>query len=335
MVEMFDNNEGPLISVIVPVYNAEDTIERCLNSSLGGGYKNIELIVVNDGSTDSTEEIVRCVAAKDDRVVLISQENQGPGGSRDTGLANAHGDFLASCDSDDWYEPGYLAELLSWINESNADVAICRAQIPGQHSDYKRGKKWVWEGDEILYAFLGHEKINGCLWNKLIRRELFEGIRFDKSLWYGEDVLVVWRVLQRAHRVVRVEEPLYNFYVHEGSMCAKPMNEKRLYASFKVMNGIVASCEGTRLELRAKQLRYGWLFADLRLMMKDGYRDTEYEKRIQCYLREGGLGMLMTVSPKAHQAYALLCITSLPLARLVYRMAGKLSRRPSLAKLRN
>lgn len=98
---------------------------------------------------------------------------------------------------------------------------MCRSQIPGKIIDYNPFEVQVWDKDGAIDAFLEHKKLNGVLWNKLIRRELFDGIEFDKTLWYWEDLAVVWKIMKRVNRVVRFNEAKYNFYVHPESMCAK------------------------------------------------------------------------------------------------------------------
>lgn len=118
-----------LISVIIPAYNAEKTIYKCLRSIMGGGYFNIEVIVINDGSTDRTEEIVKNITKDDRRVRLITQTNAGVAEARNTGLRNAKGKYIAWCDADDWVESTWLEDLHRYLTEYEADIAVCRCQI--------------------------------------------------------------------------------------------------------------------------------------------------------------------------------------------------------------
>lgn len=317
--------EKEKISVIIPAYNAENTIERCILSVIGGGYTNIEVIVVNNGSTDDTEKIVKKLADKDNRILLVSQKNQGPAGSRDTGLKIATGDYIAWCDSDDWYEPDCLETLYKYLKDYNADISVCRSQIPGKPAEYDSSVIQCWNRDEAIDVFLEHKLLNGVLWNKLIKKELFDGIDFDKSLWYWEDLQVVWRLLKRAKRVVRFNQAKYNFYVHPESMCAKAYTEKRAYASLKVWNEIVEDCmnpEFCKHLEKAKIRRYVWLFGDLRLMLKDGYKKDEDIKAIQKIMRDTGLRGLKSIHG-IQKIFALIAMWNISAASAVLKIAGR------------
>ena len=291
----------------------------------GGGYTNIEVIVVNDGSTDDTEKIVKKLADKDNRILLVSQKNQGPAGSRDTGLKIATGDYIAWCDSDDWYEPDCLETLYKYLKDYNADISVCRSQIPGKPAEYDSSVIQCWNRDEAIDVFLEHKLLNGVLWNKLIKKELFDGIDFDKSLWYWEDLQVVWRLLKRAKRVVRFNQAKYNFYVHPESMCAKAYTEKRAYASLKVWNEIVEDCMKPELCKhleKAKIRRYAWLFGELRLILKDGYKKDEDIKAIQKIMRDTGLRGLKSIHGIL-KIFALIAMWNISAASAVLKIAGR------------
>lgn len=199
-----------LISVIIPAYNAEQTIERCLNSILGGYYKEIEVIVVNDGSVDSTAHRISAIAENDNRIKLINQENIGVAGARNTGLRNATGKYIAWCDSDDWVEPDWLESLHKHIVEYDADIAICRCQIDGRAS-VNTGEVEIWDRDTAMKKFLEHKQLNGTLWNKLFRWDKTVGLLFDVTLTHWEDTEFVWQVLQTCHKVVRFHLEKYHF----------------------------------------------------------------------------------------------------------------------------
>ena len=310
------------ISVIVPAYNAEKTIKRCLKSILGGGYSDLEVIVINNGSTDDTEKIVKEIASTDKRVLLHTQENQGPAGSRDTGLKNASGKYIAFCDSDDWYEPDFLEFLYNNLIKYDADIVLCRAQIPGKNDTYDAEKIWIWNKEEAIDAFLEHKLLNGVLWNKLIKKELFNNIEFDRTLWYWEDLDVVWKILKKAKKVVRFNKAKYNFFVHPESMCAKKYSEKRIYASLKVWNKIVEDCKGTELKSHynnAVAMRYGWLLGDLILMLKDNYDNKKDTITVQKILREtGNIGRSRLSG--FYRIYAWICEKNLHLAKIIRKI---------------
>lgn len=318
--------EPEKISVIIPAYNAEDTIERCILSITRGGYQNIEVIVVNDGSTDKTEEIVKGLCQNDNRIDLISQENQGPAGSRGTGLKEASGDYIAWCDSDDWVESEWLNTMYQYLHKYSADMVVCGTQIPGRKSEHNINQVTIWEDDEAIDAFLEHKNLNGVLWNKLCKKELYAGAGFDRSMWYWEDLHVVWNMVKKATRIVRFEIPLYNFYIHEGSICAKMMNENRLYCDFKIFDEILTDCKKENMKAHyenARRLQARWLYGELKLMFRDQYYDKPAEKRIQHLMRETQLSFVQNINGASQKLFAVLAMISLPMARLIYGVMGR------------
>lgn len=289
---------------------------------MGGGYQNVEVIVVDDGSTDATYDIVKKITNIDKRVILLKQNNQGPGGARQTGLKKATGKYVAWCDSDDWYEPDCIETLYKYLIEYDADISVCRAQIPGRKIEYNSESIQCWNRDEAIAMFLEHKLLNGVLWNKLIKRELFNEIDFDKSLWYWEDLQVVWKLLQKTKRVVKINQAKYNFYVHSESICASAYNEKRYYASLKVWNGIVKDC--TKPELKshldeAEIRRFLWLYGDLKLMLKDGYKKKQDMKSIQKIMRETGKKGLQKLEG-VQRIFAIIAMYSTFLASIPFKL---------------
>lgn len=297
------------ISVIIPAYNAEKTIKRCIDSILSGyreGYKR-EIIVVNNGSTDNTEMIVKEIVDQNPEVVLINQNNKGPAGSRQTGLRAASGDYIAWVDSDDWVEPEWLLHLYDNIIKYDADISVCRARIKGRDICYNPKEKLVWNRDEAIREFLVHKKLNGCLWNKLIRRDLFNDINFSLEMWYWEDLYVVWKVLKKCQKVVRCNEGTYNFYIHPESMCAQKINVNRVYCTLKVWDEIVNDCQlyFQKHIVAAIKKQEEWALSDLRNMMKDNLFNEEYENRILTIVRKAGLSGAMTQSGVGNRIFAL------------------------------
>lgn len=282
------------ISVIIPAYNAEKTIQRCIESIEVAGKCDLfdfELIVVNDGSTDNTLQIVETLQATYKNINVISQENKGPAGSRETGLRNATGDYIAHCDSDDWVTPEWLSHLYNNIKKYDADISVCRAIIDNKFIKYNPQEIELWNRDEAIGEFIIHKKLNGCLWNKLIRRELFDGISFSPEMWYWEDLYVVWKVLQRVNKVVRCNEGTYHYVIHPESICAQPINENRLYCTLKVWDMIVADCLNYYPHhLNAAQvMREKSLLGGLKQMVRSNFKHEEYEEKILNILHDGGL----------------------------------------------
>lgn len=165
------------ISVIIPVYNAEAHLRRCLDSVAGQTYKNLEILLIDDGSTDQSGAICDEYAATDSRFTVIRTENRGVCAARNTGLSAATGDLIGWVDADDWLEKDHFSYLLSLLED--ADVAQCAAEA----------------GGEILFT----DTLSHSLWNKLYRKDAVSGLSVDADLPIGEDYVFNARVLQKAH----------------------------------------------------------------------------------------------------------------------------------------
>ena len=216
---------NPLISVIIPAYNAEESLERCLDSVLAQDYKEIELLVVNDGSTDGTRDILARYA-KLPRITCIEQENSGPAKSRHTGLQASRGDFISFVDADDYIAPNMLSSLYERLNTADADAALC-----GWHR-LVGDKIYPWmpvidgasakTGLEAIDLILRRRQLT--LWNNLFRRGLFHSIDFDEisSFRMGEDALLLFRLFLGAEKVVLLDEALYFYTDNPQSITNAP-----------------------------------------------------------------------------------------------------------------
>ena len=197
------------ISVIIPTYNAQSTIEKCLYSILANrtdGKFDIEVVVVNDGSKDSTKNIVGEIVKSDSRVVLINQNNQGPSAARRNGVENSTGNYLAFCDSDDWVEKDWLFSMYSTLINNKADLSLVRAIMSTKVSDRGSSNLYIWDKDEAIKRFLKRDRINGSLVVKLFKRSLFDGIEWEPTMKYFEDDILIWQILQKCKKVRRMKK---------------------------------------------------------------------------------------------------------------------------------
>lgn len=211
-------NENPLISIIVPVYNGETFLKECVDSILGQTYKNIELILINDGSKDNSAQIIDEYAQKDERVVAIHQENSGVCASRNNGLRNAHGEYICLIDQDDYVFPDYISYLYTLIKENNADVSL----TPTARKINKDNKNNIEEEkDDYIEVITGEQAAKEMLcynfiiapWNKMISRELIEknNIRFDEQYFGGEGFLFSIDCYTKTNRVALGHRKVYNY----------------------------------------------------------------------------------------------------------------------------
>ena len=207
------------ISVIVPAYNSEKWIRRCLESVLAQSYRNLEILVVDDGSKDRTFGIVKSIARKDERVKCFLQGNRGVSSARNQGLKQATGNIITFVDSDDYIEKDMYKTMLAVMIEEDADIVECACRHVDEEGRILREstRKSVELSGKRSCAknCLQRKNIGDYMWNKIYKRKLFRGIQFP-SLRYSEDFYVNARVYARAEKVIILPDLLYNYTIHEG-----------------------------------------------------------------------------------------------------------------------
>ena len=221
------------ISIIVPVYNGEGTIQKCLDSIIGQSYDNIEIIIVNDGSTDNTLEIINSYAQNHENITIISKENAGLPQARKTGVINATGDYIGFVDADDWIEKDMYAKLLNACLSHHADVSCCRIC-----EDYGTGKysylgspgELLFHGEEAIKAVLSRSNIFVYAWNKLFHADLLRNIEYPTGNFVGEDFYITTQVLEKTNLVVQIDDAAYHYIQVENSMCRGGYSENHVLA---------------------------------------------------------------------------------------------------------
>lgn len=214
------------ISVIIPVYNTEKYVEKALSSVLGQTYKNLEIIVIDDKSTDASPKILDEIAAKDSRVhVYHSPENMGHSLARNKGLELAQGDYIGFVDSDDYVHPQLYERLISLLEENDTDIAICRNKAfkdDDNNQDFEElldGKTRVENRSQYLEHFM--DPFNGPIaWlsTKLYKAELFDNTLFKD--FFGEDLVINAEIALKVKKVVWTEDKLYAYRVRTDSTTA-------------------------------------------------------------------------------------------------------------------
>lgn len=220
------------ISVIVAAYNIEEYLPRCLDSLLAQTYPDIQIIVVDDGSTDSTGEICDSYGATHSDILVIHRENGGLSAARNTGLSVATGDYIGYVDGDDWIEPDMYRKMLLACEMHGAEMAICSYREIGndEFSGTFSGEEYVLSGEEALETYVCDNKtyhIYNSVWSKLFRRDIVDGILFPEGK-KSEDILYTTRALLRSKVCVFVDEPFYNYVVsREGSIMNQGLADRR------------------------------------------------------------------------------------------------------------
>ena len=204
------------ISVIVPVYNVEQYLERCVDSIINQTYKNLEIILVNDGSTDNSGQICDELAKKDDRIRVIHKKNGGVSEARNVGVKEISGEYIIFIDSDDYIDKKMFSVLYSQIKLEAADVSVCGVMNIYENNNIPQARNTneylILNNEGFLREYLKGERIPGGIWNKLIKSSIAKSIKFPVGLIY-EDAYYHYELIKLARRYVITTEPIYNkFY---------------------------------------------------------------------------------------------------------------------------
>ena len=229
-----------MISVIVPVYNVEEYLEECLESIQHQTYTNIEVILVNDGSTDRSKEICEQYCEKDIRFKLINQENQGQSVARNRGVKESVGQFIMFVDSDDVINTNVLEVLIPYM-KTDVDIVECRMTRKKEEFYLNKPSKIVFEGNakEAILNCIVFKEVKFCAFTKLYRREIVEKIPFLEGYIY-EDVFTGINYLKHMRKIIVVDYIGYYYRVHANSTMTKSFNGKNLDI-FKVGNQLIDS----------------------------------------------------------------------------------------------
>lgn len=231
--------ESPLVSIIIPVYNVEEYIDECINSVLNQTYKNIEVIIVDDGSTDKSGE--KCDAYRDDRITVIHQDNKGLAEARNVGIAAANGEYIYFVDSDDYISKTIIENLMMSIISTGSLIACC---------DYTRHKDELYSGYVLESKKLDtFSAINGLfndggyrfyVWNKMFHKSIFEHVHFPNGELY-EDIKPMYQAFKNVSHVAYVKKPLYYYRNRPDSITHK--YNVRSYDRVRAINYIMRDCK--------------------------------------------------------------------------------------------
>lgn len=207
-----------MVTILVPVYNTSKYLRQCLDSITAQTYQNLQVVLVDDGSTDDSLSICEEYAGKYSYIEVHHQANAGVAAARNKLLSYIAGDYVLFVDSDDWIEPQTVEYLVAEARYSQVDIVTCSAIINDGPITVKEIQKEEWSQERTVLEFLRHVIFNGSLWNKLIKAERIKGIQFAKEISYGEDALFIWQVLQRVQKVLITNRQLYHYRMNNTSL---------------------------------------------------------------------------------------------------------------------
>lgn len=221
------------ISVIVPCYNVEEYIKKGLDSLINQTLKDIEIILINDGSKDKTIDILKEYDKKDKRIVIIDKKNEGVSKARNDGLEKATGEYIAFMDSDDWFELDALEKMYNKAKDNDFDIVACdtyaiypdrKQYIKSAIKDNQTNKKLMIDAYAVI-------------WNKIYKKEILKNIKFNTSLTFCEDVLFLYQIYERVNKIGSINEPLYNYLQRQNSLTYT--YDKKLYQLIESQDEII------------------------------------------------------------------------------------------------
>ena len=291
-----------LISVIVPVYNVEKYLEECINSIINQTYKNLEIILVDDGATDNSGKMCDEFAKKDNRIKVIHKNNGGLSDARNAGIEIATGEYIQFVDSDDYIDFDMIELLYKNAKKYDTDISMCSHYILTEEecTPEGTGELNIYNRVQVLKEILLDEKVRSYAWNKLFAKELFKEIRFPKGKVF-EDILTIPKLFDKAKKVVLDDQPKYYYRQRKGSILHVQTKELRLSyinSALEIMNfikekekSLIAYCAYNVAHITIKTYNDIGLF-DMDYMLEEDivnklYKDTckifenkEYEKVI-------------------------------------------------------
>lgn len=312
------------ISVIIPVYNVEEYLERCVDSVLAQTFTDIEVILVDDGSTDNSGKICDEYAEKDPRISVIHKENGGLSDARNSGIEAANGKYIGFVDSDDYIDTDMYEFLYGIAQKENADVAMCELyhcyagkEIFRHPSDYYK----VTDNIGAIHCVLESRITSVTTVNKLYLRELFNNLRFRKGKT-AEDAFIMVDLLSKAKTVVITNAQKYYYFHRAGSITTKPFNIRDLDAieayEYNAKRALEISPDLADVVL----LRRCWsrFYVLDKMMISDGNYDHSLEKEYIDFLKKNKKFILKCdVFTRARRISFLILLFSVPLYRKVVR----------------
>lgn len=242
-----------LVSIIVPVYNVSNYIEECVLSLLGQDYKNIEVILVNDGSTDNSFEIINRFISIDSRIKVINKANGGVSSARNAGLREAHGEFICFVDGDDYVSNDYVSYLKQLIEQDNCDISLTKSQFTNYNNvQIKKDSKYVVSGTQAAIDLLCR-KITIGVYCKMFKKAFLDAnkILFYEEIFIGEGFNFNMLAFQNATKVSVGYRKIYFYRINNPTSAMTLFSEKKAYNELLAMNYIFNNLKNEKKLIRA------------------------------------------------------------------------------------
>lgn len=314
----------PAVSILIPVYNAGRYLRECLESVVTQTYQPLEVVIVNDGSTDNSGEICADFAERYAFVKYIHKENGGVASARNMLLDHAKGDYSLFVDADDWIDRDMVEALVAMIQNYNLDVAICgnyKEENGKTYFDHYTGAVEVLSQAEAIEQFIIHKKLNGSLCNKLIKTSLFGEHRFPADISYGEDALMMWNVLQNVNQIGIIDRPFYHYRMNDASISHQMFGSKKM-SGHKVWEQIASDTRRLWPQYTC-QAEVSFAVSDMWLLFYAAQSGYKRDAKIRKYQRHVSRELLKIGSSGQVNAkkfvFALIACSSFSLAKYVVK----------------
>ncbi|OUQ80715.1 hypothetical protein B5E48_04865 [Massilimicrobiota sp. An105] len=310
-----------LVSIVVPIYNVEKYLERCLNSLINQTYKNIEILLINDGSTDESESICLKYIKKDSRIKYYKKENGGLSSARNKGIAVSMGKYISFIDSDDYVRNDMIETLLYYMVKNDADIVECNyyeVRINGKITEKKKNYEIKsYNSGEAIKSLIDNESITPTAWNKLYNRQLFNKIKYTENIFHEDEDIII-KLLIESKKIVSIPDCLYFYITRNGSIINSPLKLNH-FDIIKIMQDRIQLLknEGVASELIDKTNArlsniYNELYARILLSL-----DGKFDKKLE-YIKN-----------KRHKQIKMVLLSSIKLNRkircLIFYLMPKIS----------
>lgn len=279
------------ISIIVPVYNTERYLNRCIESIINQTFRNIELILINDGSTDKSGEICDEYLKKDKRISVIHKKNGGVSSARNLGINKAHGDYVTFIDSDDFIDSDFIENAVKSIEDMKVPVLVTAFVFYKDNkilNIFKGKKKEILNHDEAIKEFFLQDKFSWAVCDKFYDRNIIKHYKFNKNFKIGEDMLFFWQILNSVEKIGYI--PLYKYYYDiSASNTMKSVFSLKWFHGLKVKRKIYNQVKNISKELETlSKIVYivEMVILSKKAITSDIYNTERLVKLLQYYIRK-------------------------------------------------
>ena len=291
--DLLNESNNELISVIIPVYNVKKYLSKSIDSILNQTYKNLQILLIDDGSSDGSGEICDIYKEKDERIKVIHKTNGGVSSARNAGLKEAKGTYIYFMDSDDYVENDLIEKLYGLLISSNADSVCVNYYKVDENGVILNEKEYTNEmtilnKKEVYKIVIESSSFSGFLWNKLYKNSLVKGIYFNDKIHYREDLLFNCKYFQKANKIVYFDHPYCYYLQREGSVLNTKKFNKKMLSHIDVMEELIniynIECPEKTIELKYEILKICY---NLKYRMKiSNLDDEDYNKKIDITIKK-------------------------------------------------